>query len=77
MTAAGLRLLDDRNGHLPELLHHFGIVAQQLQQAVGTGEAGGTTADNRHANFNPLVFAVDIPLDELGGRVNRWRVCDW
>ena len=53
-------------GTSPERLHQLGVVAQQLQEAVGGGEAGGPAADDRHADLDDLVLRVDLALDELG-----------
>ena len=60
-------------GHLAELLHQLGIVAEQLQQPVGAGEAGGAAADDRDADLDPLVLGVELALDELLDGVDRWR----
>ena len=73
MAAAGLRLLDHRDRDLAELLHRLGVLAEQLQQAVGAGEPGGAAADDRDADLDPLVLAVEPALDELLGRVDRGR----
>jgi len=72
VAAAGLRLLDDGDGDLAEALHRLGIVGEQLQQAVGAGEAGGAAADDRYADLDPLVLAVERPLDELLRDVYGW-----
>ena len=76
MAAAGFRLLDHRDRDLAELLHRLRVVGQQLQQAVGAGEPGGAAADDRDADLDPLVLAVEPALDELlvdvdGGREVR------
>ena len=73
MAAAGLRLLDHRDRDLAELLHRLGVIAEQLQQTIGAGEPGGAAADDRDADLNPLVLAVEPALDELLGRVHRGR----
>ena len=73
VAAAGLRLLDHRDRDLAELLHRLGIVAEQLQQPVGAGEPGGAAADDRDADLDPLVLAVERALDELLARVDRRR----
>ena len=39
VPAARLRLLDDRDRHLAEALHHVGVVAEQLEQPVGARPA--------------------------------------
>ena len=65
MSAAGLCLLDDRHRHFAEALHRLRIVAEQLQQAVGAGKAGGAAADDRHADLDQLVLGVEAALDEL------------
>ena len=53
-------------GHLAEALHDgSGSSAEQLQQAVGAGEAGGAAADDRDADLDPLVLGVELALDEL------------
>ena len=50
-----------------------GSSAEQLQEAVGRGEAGGAAADDRHADLDDLVLRVDLALDELGARVDARR----
>ena len=65
VPAAGLGLLDDRDRHLAEALHRLGVVGQQLQQAVGAGQAGGAAADDRDADLDQLVLGVEAALDEL------------
>ncbi len=52
-------------GTSPRLLHRLRVVGQQLQQAVGAGEPGGAAADDRDADLDPLVLAVEAALDEL------------
>ena len=52
VPAAGLGLLDDRDRHLAEALHRLGVVGEQLQQAVGAGQAGGAAADDRDADLD-------------------------
>ena len=73
VPAAGLRLLDHRDRHFAEALHRLRVVAQQLQQAVGAGEAGGAAADDRHAHLDQLVLGVEAVLDELLLGVHRRR----
>ena len=65
VAAAGLRLLDHRDRDLAQLLHRLRVVGQQLQQAVGAGEAGGAAADDRDADLDAVVLAVETALDEL------------
>ena len=73
MAAAGLRLLDHGDRDLAELLHRLGVVGQELEQAVGAGEPGGAAADDRDADLDPLVLAVERALDELLARLDRGR----
>jgi hypothetical protein len=73
VAATGLGLLDYRDRDLAELLHRLGVIAQQLQQAVGAGEPSSAAADDRDADLDPLVLGVEATLDELPGRVNRGR----
>src|ERR1019366_5719912 len=73
VPAAGLGLLDPRHGHFAEALHRLRIVGQQLQQAVGTGQARGAAADDRHADLDQLVLGVEAALHELLDRVHRGR----
>ncbi len=49
------------------------IVAEQLQQAVGAGQAGGAAADDRHADLDQLVLGVEAVLDELLLRIDGRR----
>ncbi len=65
MPAARLGLLDHGDRDLAELLHQLGVVAQELEQAVGGGQAGGAAADDRHADLDQLVLGVESALDEL------------
>jgi hypothetical protein len=65
VTAAGFRLLDHRDRDLAELLQRLRVVGQQLQQAVGAGEPGGAAADDRDADLDAVVLAVEPTLDEL------------
>ncbi len=44
-------------GTSPRRSERLRVVGQQLQQAVGAGEAGGAAADDRHADLDPLVLA--------------------
>ena len=74
VPAAGLRLLDHRDRHFAEALHRLRIVAEQLQQAVGAGEARGAAADDRHADLDQLVLGVEAALDEFLLGVDRRRV---
>ena len=48
-------------------------VAQQLQEPVGGGQAGGPAADDRHADLDALVLGIEFALDELLHRVHRRR----
>ena len=73
VAAAGFRLLDHRDRDLAQLLHRLRVVGQQLQQAVGAGEPGGAAADDRDADLDPLVLAVEAALDELLVDVDRGR----
>ena len=74
VPAARLGLLDDRDRHLAEALHRLRVVGEQLQQAVGAGQAGGAAADDRDADLDPLVLGVELALDELVRRVDRRRI---
>ena len=75
VPAAGLGLLDHCDRHFAEALQQFAparpIVAEQLQQAVGAGEAGGAAADDRDADLDQLVLGVETALDELLLGVDR------
>ena len=73
VPAAGLRLLDDRDGDLAEALHRLRVVGQQLQQPVGRGQAGRAAADDGDADLDALVLAVELALDELADRVDGRR----
>src|SRR6185312_14636958 len=70
---AGLRLLDDRDRHFAEPLHRLRVVREQLQQAVRAGQARRAAADDRHADLDQLVLAVEAMLDELLLGVDRGR----
>ena len=78
VPAAGLRLLDHRHGHFAQALQQvaavLGVLREQLQQAVGAGQAGGAAADDRHADLDQLVLGVEAALDELLLRVHRRRI---
>jgi hypothetical protein len=73
VPAAGLGLLDHRDGDLAELLRQLGVVGEELQQAVGAGQARGAAADDRDADLDQLVGVVELPLDELALWVDRRR----
>ena len=74
VPAAGLRLLDDRDGDLAEALHRAArVVAEELQEAVGRGQPRRPAADDGDAHLDPLVLRVELALDELLARVDGRR----
>jgi hypothetical protein len=71
VRAAGLALLDHRDGDLAEALHELGLVGEALEQPVRARQPGGATAHDRHADLDALVLVVELALDELPARVDR------
>ena len=75
-----LALLDHGHRDLAELLHQLGLVLEQLKGLDRGGETGRTTADDRYADFNALIFGIGGRNDDafgikggriLGGRYGR------
>jgi hypothetical protein len=73
VAATGLGLLDDRDRDLAEALHRLRVVAEQLQQPVGTRQPGRAAAHDGDADLDELVLVVEAVLDELLPGVDRRR----
>jgi hypothetical protein len=75
--AADLALLDHGHRYLAEALHDVGpthpLVGQQLQELVGTREAGRTAADDCDPDLDALLLVIELALDELLPGVDRGR----
>src|SRR5436305_5704534 len=75
VRAARLALLDHRHRDLAEALHEIGVVGQQLEQPVGTGQPGRSAADDDYADVDPFLLGIELALDELADRVDRrWEL---
>ena len=66
VRAARLALLDDGDGDLAELLEQLLVFGEELQEAVGCGQTGRPTTDDRDADLDGLVLAGLGGGDELG-----------
>ena len=71
MRARDLALLEHRDRHLAERLHHLRVVLEQLQQPDRAREPGLAAADDRDADLDPLVLGVGGRSEELPRRVDR------
>src|SRR5271154_1707493 len=74
VPAAGLGLLDDRDGNFAEALHRLVVIGEQREQAIGAGQPGGAATDDDDAHLDQLVLGIETPLDEFLLRVDRRRI---
>src|SRR5205085_2740225 len=72
VDAGGLALLDDRERHVAETLGAVGMLREELSEADGRREAGGSAADDEEADVDALLRGRRRLRDRVG-RVERRR----
>jgi len=73
VRSCSLAFFDHGDRNFPERFEQLGVLLEYLHDLDGGREAGGSAADDRDANFNPLVLRVRGDRDELVHLINRRR----